>query len=106
MGKYEEIIEIIKGNLLKPNEKKESNHDLLKSAIAAFSKDKAKIVKEFEKEDKFLVIIWEFDNKYYVSNINQFFIEFDKYKFNDKNAAFFLYKDLTAFSEELFEIES
>ena len=105
MEKYEEMIETIRQNLQGPETKSGGNYLLLKSAIDEYSGKSANIIKEFVKEDKFLVLIWKYKDQFYVSNLNQFFIEFDKYKFNDKNAAIFLFKDLTAFSEELFEIE-
>lgn len=105
MDNYQEILETIKQNLERPDTSGEkSNFELLKEAIDIYSDKKADIVKKFVQDDKFLIVIWESDGKYYVSNINKYFIEFDKYRFNDKNAAKFLFKDLMAFSEELIEI--
>ena len=106
MEKYLEYIDKIKENFLNPGNTKESNYELLKKAIGEYSNDNGKIIKEFIKQDQYLIVVWQFDDRFYVSNINKFFVEFDKYKFNDKNAAVFLFKDLTAFSEELSEIEA
>ena len=104
MKKFLEFIEKIKANFQDPENAKEKNYSLLKKAIDAYTDNSGKIIREFIKQDEFLIIVWKYEDKYFVSNINKFFVEFDKYKFNDKNTAVFLFKDLTAFSEELSEI--
>lgn len=107
MGDFNELLEKLKTNLNNPSSKKKGDRNfmILSDAIDEFSKGESEVIKKFVKDDRFFVVMWKKGENYYVSNINSYFIEFDKYRFNDKNAANFLYKDLVAFSRELSEVE-